>query len=995
MFDDKCVWRSVVCAVSVLALALCSCATHSWRTSPRVEPPDPVKYTLAEDGNVSLALYDAQGTLIRELLRAAPQKAGPHSVLWDGRDQNARPLGGGTYSWKLLQTKGLTTEYVMMLGTRTSPDYADWPGDHGGPSALAVDETGFYVGASAGETVPVLAKQSLDGLSRLWTHFHYNRWNGPVKLAATGGKLYMHDGGALLTIDRDSGAKLAECKLGPGAMIAARGNEVVACFPTNDLVQWVNSQDGSALDSAAVRSPIDAALAADNSVLILSSNNVVSLTRADHKPIERIAGLTAPQRIAVDEVSGDIFVVEAGDSQQIKRFDAKYALQTTYGIKGGRPREGLYDQPTSFLGVTGICGDRQGGFFITEDGTAPRRTSHFNSKGDLLNEWYGGQQFFEYASPDPQNPSLVWFDSAWGWLVQAEVDYVNKTWKVRSTYSYLSVAPGLFDKEAKLFGGWHIAHRNNQTYLWADYGLPRIVRVDEANRRLVPIAAIGLADPGPPNPPAGQPRPPATGPKPWLNALVKQGLDATDFAIRNRYRAWSWADTNGNGIMDPEEFRLFDKPGFSYGPSSYPAGYLFLDENWSVYFPHSTPGTVGGVSAYDVIPNSGWTTAGGPTWDWASLTPGPASPGAVPSGLLKDETGAVYACMKGGGEGYGHGTQWSSDMYDGTAFVKYDRTGKLLFRVGPHATRKDAFAGQLHDPVRLLGKTHGCVAIGQRIIRPLEFFTEDGLYVGGAFDRRADDGLPERLYHWWRVDWDHGGDSAANKTTIQYDCLAGGSLHTFPDGQVFWYAPGWNMTPVYRIKGWENFKRQAGVIAVGRPPGLLGEYFNNRSLKGVPVLTRIDPNLWFNWRDKSPDDPANRPRIAGTNQPPVRLTNDCFSARWTGWVEAPLSEDFVFSTYNRGGVRVWVDGKLVIDDWKDYAGQVDWQRPEKYAKNASQPIALEAGRRYTLKVEFYHSGSFKGVCESRIHLNWESPTLQRQHVPLSALFPAHGAPMAP
>jgi len=980
-------WAGSVLSAAAIVMLLAGCSTQPKPPSGTMvvstnmpqtlrlglTPPYAVPYTLTEDGNVSLALYDSQGTLVRELLRAVPQKAGKQSVIWDGRDQTTQLVAPGTYHWKLLQTKGLTTEYVMMLGTRTTPSYADWPGDHGGPSAVAVDETGMYAGALGGETVPVLVKQSLDGTKRLWIHFHYNGWNGPVKLAAANGKLFMHDGSSLLTINRDTGAKLAECKLKPGAMLAARGDTVVIAYPTNNLVEWINPQDGAVLDSAAVNSPLDAAIAADGSVLILSSNVLVSVTRANHSPVERIGGLMSPQRIAIDEASGDIFVVEAGDSQQIKRFNSAFALQATYGEKGGRPREGLYNKPTSFLAVTGICGDRQGGFVITEDG-APRRTSHFNAKGELVNEWYGGQQFFEYASPDPENPSFVWIDSGWGWLVQAEVDYSNKTWKVRATYSYMTVAPGLFDSEPKLYGGWHVAHRSGQTYLWADYGYPRMVRVDEVNRRLVPVAAMGLI----PDAIANS----ATGPKPWLDAISKKGLDPANAAVRSRFRAWSWADTNNNGTMDPEEFQLADKPGFSYGCSAYPAGYIHLDSQWNVYYPHNTPGSAGGASAYDVIPNSGWTPSGGPTWDWASLVPGPAGFGAAPTGLWKDESGAVFACMKGGGEGYGHGVQWSADMYDGTAFVKYDRTGKLVFQVGPHATRKDAFAGQLHDPVRILGKTHGCIAVGQRIVRPLEFFSEDGLYVGGAFDKRANDGLPERVYHWWRADWDHGGDSAENKTTIQYDCLAGGSLHTFPDGQVFWYAPGWNMTPVYRLTGWDNWRRQEGAVVVGETQGLKAEYFNNRTLAGKPALTRLDPNLWFNWNERSPDDPVNGP--LSTNNV---IHRDEFSARWTGWLRAPLTEDFVFSTYNRGGVRVWLDGKFIIDDWKDYAGQENWQRPEKYAKNNSKPIALKAGRKYQIRVEYYNSGAFKGVSESRIHLNWESPTLQRQHVPTSALSP--------
>ena len=97
-----------------------------------------------------MAVYDAKGKLLREILRAEPQSAGSHQVIWDGLDQQGRPVARGAYQWKLLRTGGLTTHYRMMLGTNGVPDHAAWPGDHAGPSAVLAHGDDVYIGARAG-----------------------------------------------------------------------------------------------------------------------------------------------------------------------------------------------------------------------------------------------------------------------------------------------------------------------------------------------------------------------------------------------------------------------------------------------------------------------------------------------------------------------------------------------------------------------------------------------------------------------------------------------------------------------------------------------------------------------------------------------------------------------------------------------------------------------------------------------------------------------------
>jgi hypothetical protein len=85
------------------------------------------------------------------------------------------------------------------------------------------------------------------------------------------------------------------------------------------------------------------------------------------------------------------------------------------------------------------------------------------------------------------------------------------------------------------------------------------------------------------------------------------------------------------------------------------------------------------------------------------------------------------------------------------------------------------------------------------------------------------------------------------------------------------------------------------------PHNWRGEYFNNRWLNGSPVLVRDDLNLGFNWSYGSP--------AAG-------IPSDNFSVRWTRTFHfEPGSYRFITTTDD--GVRLWVNGHLLIDQWHD------------------------------------------------------------------------------
>lgn len=95
-----------------------------------------------------------------------------------------------------------------------------------------------------------------------------------------------------------------------------------------------------------------------------------------------------------------------------------------------------------------------------------------------------------------------------------------------------------------------------------------------------------------------------------------------------------------------------------------------------------------------------------------------------------------------------------------------------------------------------------------------------------------------------------------------------------------------------------------GWSPVTRFPDWKGEYFANRELNGAPALIRNDEKVDFDW---------------GRGTPANGLPNDGFSARWT----AKLSFDparYRVNAQADDGVRVWIGGQRVIDEWHDSSG---------------------------------------------------------------------------
>jgi hypothetical protein len=141
--------------------------------------------------------------------------------------------------------------------------------------------------------------------------------------------------------------------------------------------------------------------------------------------------------------------------------------------------------------------------------------------------------------------------------------------------------------------------------------------------------------------------------------------------------------------------------------------------------------------------------------------------------------------------------------------------------------------------------------------------------------------------------------------------------------------------------------------------GLTGQYFDNIDFTGTSI-TRTDPTINYNWTSYSPNG----------------IGPDRWSARWSGQIKPAYSETYTFYTTSDDGVRLWVDGELIIDNWTDHAPTEN-----------SGTITLTARQLYDIRMEYYENG---GGAMARLW--WSSARQAKQIVPQGRLYPAVAAP---
>jgi alpha-D-xyloside xylohydrolase len=181
---------------------------------------------------------------------------------------------------------------------------------------------------------------------------------------------------------------------------------------------------------------------------------------------------------------------------------------------------------------------------------------------------------------------------------------------------------------------------------------------------------------------------------------------------------------------------------------------------------------------------------------------------------------------------------------------------------------------------------------------------------------------------------------------------------TYNVGDQFLFGPGLMVCPVTEpVGGTLSIVPPGSLIdSSGKAGGLSAVYYQGQNFE-KEIARRTDPAIDFEWDKVKREGVGANPRT----DPIPGLAMDHFSVRWEGFVQTRLPGAYTFRLRADDGMRMWVDGKLIIDDWN--------ARP---AAVRAASVNLPADMRVPIKIEY-----FQNTNPALIDLRWQVPVEQR------------------
>jgi hypothetical protein len=224
-------------------------------------------------------------------------------------------------------------------------------------------------------------------------------------------------------------------------------------------------------------------------------------------------------------------------------------------------------------------------------------------------------------------------------------------------------------------------------------------------------------------------------------------------------------------------------------------------------------------------------------------------------------------------------------------------------------------------------------------------------------------------------------DNSTNESGFKIErCLGSGCMNFSQIAQVGSNVTSYgdsnvssNTTYTYRVRSYSGstnsgYSNEASATTlplpgIGDGTGLKGDYFNNTNFTSL-AATRTDATINFNW---------------GSGAPHPSIAPDTFSVRWTGQVEPLFSGTYRFYTVSDDGVRLWVNGTRIINNWTNHGPTEN-----------SATISLVANQKYSIVMEHYDNTG--GAVAT---LSWSSSSQAKQIIPQSQLYSVSVGPAAP
>ena len=829
----------------------------AWRSAQQgdaVEGPVEITYTLEKEARVSLAIEDASGKRIRNLVPGLSRPAGKNVEKWDGLNDAGQPVTPGDYVYKALRHDGIRVNYALSFANPGSPSWLTddgrgaFYGDHTEPQAAAAAGNFIALATPMGEAGKHLIATDLEG-QRLWGLNNRVAFDGGrISLAMDGTTLWVATEGKqsliyrvtlatgryapwdLLQKDKEGNefkpVDLVVSELpGVGASpsvankvgaadshvleggpnlcgIAYKDGILAAAFARENVVRRLNANTGAVVSEIKIDAPRSVAFTPSGDIVILSKERIV------------VAGADGALRPFTDKAypeawglavgaDGNVYVSTRGEDHTVKVFSAAGKHLRDIGRKGGRPHHGVFIAE-AMRNPAGIAIDSRNRLWVTEETANPKRTSVWDvATGKLLKDLSGTTTYAGAGAINPFDATMAFSDDTvyrldWKTGTYAPIYSIGKSDHPDEIFrpSVHSITSRAVMREGRLYVYTTSSARGSREV--------HVMLYDGKDWRSV--AHLGL---------------------------VVQGKDTKGdyakyqhpfFADRNDQR-YAWADANGDGIVQPAELQFYtvQADGKPVITRSYYWGQLPDDQGTVSYVAPE-------INSVVQFPISGFNSVGAPLYDIAK-----------PRIIRADQP----VIGKGNGEGHIIGGTNGRVYLNQDPIVAVEADGRVLGGYpNPHTsvhgshTAKAARPGYLIGPSSFLGVIPAGDAskgeageifclngnLGENYL-----FTYDGLYIQSLFkDTRGYFENPARAVRGMPLDAiSAGGESF------------GGHFVRTAEGKVY-LTNGGTDARVIEVTGLDSIRRFSGKLKVTKD-----DYIEAQELLAKKIAATLAPKAYM------------------------------------------------------------------------------------------------------------------------------------------------------
>ncbi|MBC2601728.1 FlgD immunoglobulin-like domain containing protein [Puniceicoccus vermicola] len=376
----------------------------------------PIQYTLEKEGEVTIAIDNANGERVRNLFGQFPREAGENTDFWDGLDDQGNPVAPGEYTVTIVDHEPFELQILNSVYNAATPPWPTdtghkiWGSNHGYPTTAATRGDTILLGFTGTEGSSGLMNITSDGLIQ-WNDSYelidvtldekyayafsrdswikqtvirrYNLETGDLVLFENDDK----SPNSVLPIENEEVKDGTIAVIGDQVFVFIRGNSFYRLDASTGALEGQFEAPG--LIAVDDRNGVLRGLFEDGSIRVLNEEG---------KPTEVVFQsdkLQDPVRFALSQ-DGSTYAISDQATNQVFLFNPQGDLVQTIGspyeAKDGKRPAGEFVQE-DLIRPLGLDFDSDGNLWLAEASGTCRRITHWTPDGELIAQFWGAADY--------------------------------------------------------------------------------------------------------------------------------------------------------------------------------------------------------------------------------------------------------------------------------------------------------------------------------------------------------------------------------------------------------------------------------------------------------------------------------------------------------------------------------------------------------------------------------------------------------------------------